>query len=139
MKQIFSILAFIVFGAFAVAAQGPVMTFENTTIDYGTIEKGSERKREFKFTNTGNEPLLISNAKGSCGCTVPTYNQEPVMPGESGVIKVEYDTQRIGGFTKTVTITSNETVTTRTLTIKGEVKEAATQEAIPANAGGLKQ
>ncbi len=142
MKQLLSILAFVVAGAFTVNAQtatGPVMTFEVTTIDYGTIEKGGEPLRKFKFTNTGNEPLIIKTAKGSCGCTVPTYPKEPIMPGETNVIEVRYDTQRVGMFTKTVTLTTNETTDTHTLTIKGEVKAPATQESVPASTGGLKQ
>ncbi|MFN4255150.1 MAG: DUF1573 domain-containing protein [Saprospiraceae bacterium] len=142
MKQILSILAFVAFGAFCATAQstsGAVMTFEQTTVDYGTIDKGAEPLRKFKFTNTGNEPLIIKNAKGSCGCTVPTYPKEPIMPGESNVIEVRYDTQRVGAFTKTVTITTNETVETRTLTIKGEVKAAPETPSVPASTGGLKQ
>jgi hypothetical protein len=140
MKQILSILALIVFGALTVAAQsGPVMTFEQTTIDYGTIDKGAEPHREFKFTNTGDEPLIIKGAKGSCGCTTPSVPEKPIMPGESDVIKVRYDTQRVGGFTKTVTVTTNEVVDTRTLTIKGEVKAPVTEEAIPVSGGGIKQ
>jgi hypothetical protein len=153
MKQIFSILALVVFGALTVAAQsksvGPIMTFEKTTIDYGTIDKGGEPHREFKFTNTGDEPLVIKSAKGSCGCTTPSVPEKPIMPGESDVIKVRYDTQRVGGFTKTVTLVTNENSTnaegktednkTTTVTIKGEVKDVATQEAIPASNGGIKQ
>lgn len=143
MKQIIAILAFVVIGAVAAQAQtnGAVMSFdkEQTTIDYGTIEKGGDPIRKFKFTNTGNEPLIIKTAKGSCGCTVPTYPKEPIMPGESNVIEVRYDTQRVGMFTKTVTLTTNETSDTHTLTIKGEVKAPATQETVPAGTGGIKQ
>lgn len=141
MKQLLSMLAFVVAGAFAVQAQttGPVMSFETTTVDYGTIDKGAEPVRKFKFTNTGNEPLIIKTAKGSCGCTVPTYPKEPIMPGESATIDVRYDTQRVGMFTKTVTLTTNETSDTHTLTIKGEVKAPPTQESVPASTGGLKQ
>ncbi len=144
MKQIIAILAFVVIGAVAAKAQtsnGAVMSFDKdvTTVDYGTIEKGADPIRRFKFTNTGNEPLIIKTAKGSCGCTVPTYPKEPIMPGESNVIEVRYDTQRVGMFTKTVTLTTNETADTHTLTIKGEVKAPATQEAVPASTGGIKQ
>ncbi len=140
MKQVFSILAFVLVGAFCATAQssGAVMTFESTTVDYGTIEKGGDPIRKFKFTNTGNEPLIIKTAKGSCGCTVPTYPKEPIMPGESNVIEVRYDTQRVGAFTKTVTLTTNEAKDTHTLTIKGDVKGAPTQESVPASTGGIK-
>jgi hypothetical protein len=140
MKQILFVLAFVALGAtYAAAQSGPVMTFDVTTVDYGTIDKGSEPLRKFKFTNTGNEPLIIKNAKGSCGCTVPKYPQEPIMPGESNFIEVRYDTQRVGAFNKTVTITTNEVSDTKTLTIKGEVKAPANQEAVPASNGGFKQ
>jgi hypothetical protein len=140
MKQVLSIFAFVVLGfTFANAQSGPVMTFQQTTIDYGTIDKGADPIRKFGFTNTGNEPLIIKSAKGSCGCTVPTYPQEPIMPGESATIDVRYDTQRVGNFNKQVTLTTNETNSTHTLTIKGEVKAPATQESVPASTGGLKQ
>ena len=142
MKKVLAIFAFALFGAFTLAAQmtkGPVMTFDVTTIDYGNVDKGADPLRKFKFTNTGNEPLIIKTAKGSCGCTVPTYPKEPIMPGESSEIEVRYDTQRVGSFTKTVTITTNEAVETRMLTIKGDVKAPASQESVPAGKGGLKQ
>ncbi len=134
MKSILFVLSFLAFGAMAARAQavsGPVMTFEVTTIDYGTIEKGADPIRKFKFTNTGNEPLIIKGAKSSCGCTVPTYPKEPIMPGESNVVEVRYDTQRVRMFTETVTLTTNETSDTHTLTIKGEVKAPPTAESVP--------
>lgn len=94
-----------------------------TTWAYGTIEKATTGVRFFKFNNTGQAPLVISNAKGSCGCTVPSYPKEPIMPGESGFIKVKYDTKRVGPFTKYVTLTTNATsATTTRLTIKGTVE-----------------
>lgn len=140
MKQVLTILAFVLVGSFYATAQttnGAVMTFDATTVDYGTIDKGADPIRKFKFTNTGNEPLIVKAAKGSCGCTVPTYPKEPIMPGESNVIEVRYDTQRVGAFTKTVTLTTNEASDTHTLTIKGDVKAPASQESVPAGNGGL--
>jgi hypothetical protein len=106
--------------------EGAGMVFESETIDYGTVAANSEGKREFVFTNNGNKPLIITNATGSCGCTVPTYSKEPIAPGAKGVIGVKYDTSRAGQpFTKTVTITSNAAgVPTKTLTIKGTVLAA---------------
>lgn len=139
MKQVFAILAFVCMGTVFAAAQGPVMTFEKTSIDYGTIDKGADPLRKFKFTNTGTEPLIIKNAQGSCGCTVPKYPQEPIMPGETAFIEVRYDTQRVGKINKSVTVTTNETTSTHTLTITGEVKAAPVQESVPASHGGLKQ
>lgn len=128
MKHLLTILAFVFLGAQAASAQGakgPKMQFDIMTIDYGTIDKGGDPIRKFKFTNAGNEPLIIKTAKGSCGCTVPTYPKEPILPGESNVIEVRYDTQRVGAFQKQVTLTTNEPGEEKVLTIKGEVKDNA--------------
>lgn len=107
----------------ATNTKGAKIEFESKTIDYGTIENGADGNREFKFTNTGDAPLVITNAKGSCGCTVPTWPRTPIAPGESDVIKVRYATNRTGGFSKTVTLTTNavNSATVR-LRIKGTVK-----------------
>jgi hypothetical protein len=112
------------------AVEGPGMVFENETIDYGTIDQNADGQREFAFTNNGNKPLIIMSATGSCGCTVPDAPKEPIAPGAKAVIKVKYDTNRVGPFTKTVTVTSNASATPKTLTIKGDVKAPAakTQE-----------
>ena len=99
----------------------PTMTFESEVVDYGTIEQGADGVREFKFTNNGKEPLIISNARGSCGCTVPTWPKEPIKPGESSVIKVKYDTKRLGAINKSVTITSNAVAPTKVVRIKGKI------------------
>lgn len=101
---------------------GAKIEFESETIDYGTIENNSDGNREFKFTNTGNSPLVISNAKGSCGCTVPTWPKEAIAPGESSVIKVRYATNRTGSFSKSITLTSNAVnAPTKVVKIKGTV------------------
>lgn len=99
------------------------MKFETDVMDYGTIKQNSERVRKFFFTNTGKEPLVIQSAQGSCGCTVPTYPKEPIMPGQRASIDVNYDTNRVGPFTKTVTLTTNaDGQETKVLTIKGTVE-----------------
>ena len=113
------------------AANGPTMAFESSVIDYGLIEHNADGKREFVLTNTGNAPLIISNAKGSCGCTVPTWPKAPIAPGESASIGVKYATNRIGKFTKTITLTTNATEKTKILTIKGEVKKPVEAPAAP--------
>ena len=101
------------------------MVFANEVIDYGTITQNAEGKREFVFTNNGTTPLVITNAQGSCGCTVPSSPKEPIAPGAKGVIGVKYDTNRVGPFTKTVTISSNAAgQPTKVLTIKGNVVAA---------------
>lgn len=109
----------------AAKVNGAGMVFVTETIDYGTVAYNSDGRREFVFTNNGNKPLIITNAQGSCGCTVPTYPKEPIAPGAKGVIGVKYDTSRAGqAFTKTVTLTTNAVVPSKTLTIKGNVLAA---------------
>ncbi len=110
------------------------MTFETDVHDFGTIDYAGNGTYEFKFKNTGKEPLIISNAKGSCGCTVPTYPKDiPIKPGESNVVKVTYDTKRAGNFTKTVTINSNAKTPEKVITIKGVVQPAPIEESFPTN------
>ena len=99
----------------------PVIEFEKQTIDYGTIDKGSDGMREFKFTNTGKSPLKISRVKSSCGCTIPTYPKGEIMPGESNVIHVKYNTIKIGRFSKSVSIFTNTVPERSVLRIKGKV------------------
>jgi len=107
------------------------VAFEKETIDYGNIEKGADGSREFVFTNTGLEPLIITNCKGSCGCTVPSWPKTPIAPGEKASIKVKYDTQRVGQFTKTVTVMSNASNDNVILKIRGVVKAIDKVETVP--------
>ncbi|MEM1324225.1 MAG: DUF1573 domain-containing protein [Bacteroidota bacterium] len=147
MKKLFSLLMIMSLAATFTFAQdsnegetttGPKMELETMEVDYGVIEQGSEPLREFHFANVGNEPLQITNAKGSCGCTVPNYPKEPIFPGEKGVIEVRYDTKRIGRFTKRVTLTTNEGGEKIVLTIKGEVKKKAEEPAgVPTSAPSI--
>lgn len=102
-------------------------SFETVVLDYGSIEQHADGERVFKFTNIGTAPIVISSVKGSCGCTVPTYSKNVIKPGESGEIKVKYDTNRIGAFTKTVTLTSNASEPSKVLRIKGDVLNAETK------------
>tara|TARA_B100001758_G_C17978281_1_gene386777 strand:+ start:81 stop:548 length:468 start_codon:yes stop_codon:yes gene_type:complete len=101
----------------------PEITFDNEIIDLGTFMQYDDpsSKCEFLFTNTGKEPLIISKAKGSCGCTVPNWPKEPIMPGETGTIKVNYDEKRVGSFNKSITITSNARNSVKVLKIKGKI------------------
>jgi len=100
----------------------PEITFESDLHDYGTVKYNADGSCEFKFKNTGKEPLVISTARGSCGCTVPTWPKEPIMKGQTGIIKVHYDTKRPGAFSKTVTIESNAKTNPKVITIKGNVE-----------------
>jgi hypothetical protein len=113
--------------AFAQTAKtsGPTMTFKEETYNYGTIKAGTKVDHIFEFTNTGSEPLIISNATGSCGCTVPEYPKQPIKKGEKASIKVSFDsTGRVGLQEKTVTIASNATSGPKVLYIKGTVEQA---------------
>lgn len=117
-------------------ANGATIEFDKEIHDYGTIEQNADGTCEFKFTNNGTEPLIISNAKGSCGCTVPSWPKEPIAPGASESIKVKYDTKRVGPINKSVTITSNASnEPTKIIRIKGTVK-AKPQGAAPVNESG---
>lgn len=107
----------------------PVIAFEKTVHDYGTIPQHADGNCEFKFTNDGKEPLILSNVRSSCGCTVPTWPRQPIMPGQSDVIKVKYDTKRIGMINKSIHVYSNATVPTITLKIKGKIEAPATTKA----------
>ena len=116
---------------------GPVITFKTTLHDYGEIYKGSDGGYNFVFTNTGNEPLILSKPRSSCGCTVPSWPKEPILPGEENKIKVTYNTTKIGAFNKSVTIYSNaKNKKTIVLRIKGKVV-AQPAEAMPEKETGL--
>jgi len=94
--------------------------------DFGTFsEKSGIQTCEFSFTNSGNKPLVINQAVASCGCTIPTYSKEPIMPGEKGVITVKYNGEGKfpGKFRKTITVRTNGTVEMSRLYITGEMTE----------------
>ncbi len=105
----------------AIAANAQEFKFTKTTIDYGKITQGSERKRVFEFTNIGDAPLIIKQVVSTCGCAVPKKPEKPIMPGKKGKIEVSYDTSRVGGFSKMFTILSNAKVKRKTIKIKGFV------------------
>jgi hypothetical protein len=148
MKKLFFSIALFTFAAFSVTAQeaaqtqapnpnAPEIAFEKTVHDYGTVVQGGDGTCEFKFTNTGKEPLILSRPQSSCGCTVPTWPQEPILPGKSDVIKVTYNTNNIGTINKTVTVNSNATTSRVVLQIKGSVvaKPTTTLPEKPAEQG----
>ncbi len=117
----------------------PKFKFETEVMDYGTIEHNANGDREFKFVNVGKEPLIISNAVGSCGCTTPVWPKEPIKPGASAVIKVHYATDRVGQFEKTVTLTSNADTPSKQIKIKGVVKPDPTPAPAPATTAPAEQ
>jgi Protein of unknown function (DUF1573) len=119
MKKII-LVAVVALVSLAAQAQAKI-EFKSETIDYGQIAKGSDGVRVFEFTNTGNEELVISDVKSSCGCTVPEKPKEAIAPGKTGEIKVKYDTKRVGPIRKTVTVYSNASEPIKALKIKGEI------------------
>ena len=140
MKKIATTLLFSLFAVFALQAQdsgkamdgGPEIAMDKEIHDYGTIKKGANGVSEFTIKNDGNEPLIISKAKGSCGCTVPDWPKEPIMPGESAVMTVRYDTKRVGPINKSVTITSNASnEPTKVVRIKGKVLADSGEGSMP--------
>jgi hypothetical protein len=109
-KLLFTLLAFLSISVAVnkVSAQsGAKIEFAKETHDYGKIKNGADPYCSFEFKNTGDAPLIISDAKGSCGCTVPEWPKEPIAPGAKAIIKVRYDTKREGVISKNVTIMSN--------------------------------
>lgn len=109
------------------------LVFETDLHDFGTLKQGSDCAVDFKFKNSGKEPLIITNAQPSCGCTVPVWPKEPIKPGESGVIKIKYDSNRVGPFEKTVTVTSNAKTQQKIIRIKGKIEAKPVEETFPSN------
>ena len=108
MKKLLVFITVLI-GLTSLAQKGPKIEFKEETINYGEVEKGKDDGiRVFEFTNTGDEPLLIKNAKSSCGCTVPEWSKDPRAPGAKGQIKVQYN-MNPGPISKTITIESNAT------------------------------
>jgi hypothetical protein len=118
---------------------GPKIKFETMDVDYGTINQGGEPFRTVKFKNVGKEPLIIKSANGNCGCTVPTWPREAIMPGESNEIKIRYATERVGQINKKVTITTNEAEgeNVHVLNVKGNINATQDAQGVPANNGTI--
>ncbi len=108
------------------AGKTTAIKFEETSYSWGSVNEGDKMTHIFKFKNTGSNDLIISDAHGSCGCTVPEWPKEPIKAGKSGVIKVVFDSKgKPGDQQKTVTLTANTDPANTVLTIKGAVKPAA--------------
>ena len=122
MKKILFIVSVIAFN-FNVFSQDKIakINFKTTEIDYGVIEKGSNGVRDFEFTNNGNAPLIITNVKSTCGCSIPKKPNKPILPGESEKIQVKYDTNRVGFIRKSIMVSSNAETPTVVLKISGKV------------------
>ena len=125
MKKLFTLIIIMLFGISSYSQEGLIkkaeITFDKTIINYGTIDKGANGVRDFVFTNTGNAPLIISNVKSTCGCTIPKKPEKPILPGKSDKIQVKYDTKRIGFIRKSISVTSNASNPSVVLKITGQV------------------
>ena len=104
----------------------PVMSFEKSEHDFGTIEQGTPQETIFKFTNTGDAPLIITDAKSSCGCTVPNPPKDPIAPGDSGEMLVKFNGSGQNQVTKTITVTANTAKGSELLRIKAFVNPKGT-------------
>ena len=147
MKKVFSVLILMAFVFAGVAqndaaqpkkskkAKTPEITFVKLVHDYGQIEQGGNGECEFEFKNTGKADLILTNCRSSCGCTVPSWPKDPIAPGKKAVIKVKYNTQRIGQINKTITVESNAVNDRVVLKITGNVTPKPT-EAAPENHSG---
>lgn len=128
MKKAIIITLLFSFGVLQTMAQKavvPKITFEETTFNFDTIMQNGNGEHVFRFTNTGDAPLLITSAFSSCGCVVPEWPKEPIAPQASGSIKVKYNTSKTGSFTKVIVVKSNDKETPKTiLRINGVVVEA---------------
>jgi hypothetical protein len=127
MKKSIFLLTILSIFTFALQAQenqasvADSIIFDKLVHEYGTIERGSNGNSVFTFTNKGQKPLVLSNVRASCGCTVPQWPREPIAPGEKGEIKVKYNTNIAGTFNKSITVNSNAANSTIRLNIKGQV------------------
>ncbi len=137
MKKLMMTAFVAITGVFAVQAQTPAtpaaaenknqadITFDKETNDFGIIPQNVPATYTFTFKNTGKEPLIITNAAASCGCTTPEWTKEPIMPGKKGFVKATYNAATIGVFNKAITVMSNAKKSQVTLYIKGDVKTAS--------------
>lgn len=131
MKKLFAIITLMFLAALTIQAQdkpaAPAPTpqdsiiFESTVHDYGTVVQASDGSCQFVFKNKGKAPIVLNDVKASCGCTVPEWTRTPVAPGEQGTIKVTYNTNNMGAFTKSITVNSNAVNSPLVLIIKGTV------------------
>ncbi len=128
MKTYISLLLTTLFAMNAIAQKaeknGPLIHFNDKIYNYDTISRGSSGECFFEFENTGDEPLIIISAFSSCGCTVPSWPKEPILPNKKGEIKIKYNTEKIGSFSKVIVVKSNSTDNEKTiLRINGVVKK----------------
>lgn len=132
MKKVLFIAAMAIGFAFGANAQTTPaenpnqadIQFDKETHDFGTVPQGTPVTYSFEVKNTGKEPLIITSASASCGCTTPDWTKEPIMPNKKGYVKATYNAAAAGDFTKSVTVMSNAKRSTVILYLKGTVKPA---------------
>jgi hypothetical protein len=130
MKVFFSALVLLVGLTTVSFAQKGVLKFKEETHKFGKVPQGVPVTNEFVFTNTGTDPVVISNVAASCGCTTPTWTKDPVLPGKTGSIKATFNAATPGLFNKSITVSSNTEGGTINLYLNGEVvPKAATKPA----------
>ncbi len=118
MKYLFGVLFFIL--CFSLSAQK--MELSEEVVDFGTIQKGKDVKAVLTVKNVGNAPLILTKVKPSCGCTAPSWPNDPIMPGKSGEISLVYNDTKVGIINKVVEIYSNDPNASRKVVrIKGEI------------------
>ncbi len=118
-------------GVQAQDGNAPVLQFVSEVHDFGDIPQGKPVSVEFKFKNTGKTDLILAAVKPSCGCTTPEWPQEPIAPGQTGVIKATFNAANAGPFNKAITVTSNATEGTKRIFIKGNVTAAPANDGVP--------
>ncbi len=149
MKKVFSTLTLILLISAASFAQSSVNPNGNTettpvvnphagefkwseeTHDFGTIPQGTPVKNKFEFTNTGKEPIIVSNVQKTCGCTVTDWTKEPVMPGQVGFVTAEFNAAKEGPFTKAITVQSDAKTPSVKLYFKGTVQKTEQTGGVP--------
>lgn len=120
MKKL--LFSFILCIGFITTSSAQTITFKESTLDYGLVKFGGIGKKTFSFTNTGNKPLIVTDVKVTCGCTMASWTKTPVLPGKNGEVVINYDTKKTGKFNKSIEVFSNDTKASRKLLkIKGEI------------------
>jgi hypothetical protein len=139
MRKMLTALAFLAFSTATVFAQeqmqdnpnAPAFTWVEQTHDFGTIPQGIPVTNKFEFTNSGKEPLIVSNVQKTCGCTVTDWTKEPVMPGQKGFVMAEFNAAKEGPFTKAITVQSNASTPNVKLYFKGTVQKSEQTGSVP--------
>jgi len=138
LSRVITLVLAVMFAATAVFAQEkvktdkkkknvPVLVFKTTSHDFGTIEQGADGTFNFEYTNDSKTPLIVTDVKSSCGCTIPNWSKEPLQKKGKASIVVKYDTNRLGSFSKTITVYSTSENSPVTLTIRGNVVKKSEQ------------